>query len=134
MTDPKHAPEPWRMSSERRNISNTIEAQSGRALYEGDDGFRTVASYQPRDGRDDVECMANGERIVACVNACQGITTAALDGGVVADLLAACEAALPAMRKALVFRQKLIGQVSGGIADVVAAMESAIAKARGATS
>jgi hypothetical protein len=46
-----------------------------------------------RNGRWDT-VRANARRIVACVNACTGIPTEALEGGVVADLLAACKAVL----------------------------------------
>lgn len=35
--------------------------------------------------------LANGRRIVACVNACKGVSTESLEQDVVAKLLAACE-------------------------------------------
>lgn len=53
---PQHSPEldlaqfegftpgPWRHGS--GNISNTIEAYSGRKVFDGDTGFRSVATYQ----------------------------------------------------------------------------------------
>jgi len=44
--------------------------------------------------RTDEECDANARRIVAAVNACEGIATSALEQGVVAEMLEACKAAL----------------------------------------
>lgn len=37
-------PGPWRLGS--GNISNCIEGQSGKKLFDNDNGFRTVATYQ----------------------------------------------------------------------------------------
>lgn len=91
----KHTPEPWRLKAGSR--TNMIEAKSGRRAHPSDDGWRIVATYQDACesfAGDDVDAnlAANGRRIVACVNACAGISTDALENNVVADLLLTCKA------------------------------------------
>lgn len=48
-----------------------------------------------------------------------------------ADLLAACEAALPQIKKALLVRRALVGDVPGGIARTAELLSAAIALAKG---
>lgn len=48
---------------------------------------------------------ANARRIVAAVNACEGISTEALEAGVVADLLAACEELSQTTTRALMYQR-----------------------------
>jgi hypothetical protein len=43
--DTKHTPGPWRRSG--GNIGNLVEGPSGKRLFEGDDGYRGVATVQP---------------------------------------------------------------------------------------
>lgn len=50
----------------------------------------TVSGYAPALVR---EAEANARRIVACVNACEGLSTEALEQGVVGELLAALKEA-----------------------------------------
>ena len=47
------------------------------------------------------------------------------------DLLAACEAALPAMEKALAVRKALVGEIPLGISVTVDMLRAAIRKAKG---
>lgn len=70
-----HTPEPW--------------LYRGGEVYSESSG-RTVARCNI--GGEDAVTEANGERIVACVNACNGINPKA-----VPDLLAALEACLPVL-------------------------------------
>lgn len=66
------------------------------------------------------EQEANSRRIVACVNACEGLGTEGLERGVVAGLLAAA--------------QKLVGSIEGGPSDwaeAIDALDAAIARATG---
>lgn len=69
----EHTKGPWRVGSSGRTVSA---------------GFgQRVATITDRD-----EAGTNARRICAAVNACEGIPSAALEAGVVKDLLAACEA------------------------------------------
>lgn len=65
-----HTKEPWK-------IINT--GHGGIGVIEGDNHI-FVAGV---DGRTAQEIMANTNRIVACVNACAGITDEALEAGIV---------------------------------------------------
>lgn len=63
-----YTPGPWRLS--QGNIGNAIEADSGRQLYEGDTGFRTVAMFQActsaeRFTDQEANRLANGMLIAA---------------------------------------------------------------------
>lgn len=62
-TDQKHTPEPWHIA--RNEISETIFYCRG--LHS-----ETATTYGDKDG-------ANARRIVACVNACAGISTETLE-------------------------------------------------------
>lgn len=41
----KHTPGPWRIN-DTGSIGNLIEGYSGKKLFDGDDGYRTIAIYQ----------------------------------------------------------------------------------------
>lgn len=84
-TVPQHCPEPWEVGGTYRH-------------FDSKDWFSIVFSplkngkpHHPRAcealGMKKEEAIANAARIVACVNACRGIPTAALEAGAVADLL-----------------------------------------------
>ena len=77
MSDTQHAPEPWE-------------------VHEGLDYCHIYGGEFNHSGNPIAECYkndANTRRIVAAVNACKGISTEALEGGVVNDLLEACKKA-----------------------------------------
>ena len=44
-TSDAHTPGPWRIA-EGGNLGNSVEGDSGKRHYDGDDGYRTVAMYQ----------------------------------------------------------------------------------------
>ncbi|NOZ67907.1 MAG: hypothetical protein GXP46_01350 [Deferribacteres bacterium] len=69
----KHSPEPW------RNESITIL---------GADGKKIAIMASPFDLK---RQEANVRRIVACVNACAGISTDALNSGAIENLIKSCE-------------------------------------------
>jgi hypothetical protein len=70
-----HSPEPWWIDDE-----GFIAAGSGEP-------YATVADPQCRPTADcGEENEANGRRIVAAVNACRGLSTGALEQGVVGEL------------------------------------------------
>jgi hypothetical protein len=69
-----HTPEPWAQDS---NELFAVTADK--------DGL-IVAETEIHD-RTDEECYANARRIVAAVNACEGISTEALEQGAIAELL-----------------------------------------------
>ena len=64
----KHTPGPWRLSTSS-NIGNLVEGPTGQRLFDGDNGFRTVASFQsclPSGAKYDAEeanAAANGRLI-----------------------------------------------------------------------
>ena len=65
MTNAKHAPEPWVISEDSENDILSESYGKGNGWYE-------VAAPVSGSGNDD-DAQANAERIVACVNACEGI-------------------------------------------------------------
>jgi hypothetical protein len=70
MSTAKHTPEPWARSR-----------RYPEAIYSSDDTGSIVAkcdhfTFTPRPEQ---ERLANADRIVACVNACQGIPTSVLE-------------------------------------------------------
>lgn len=74
-----HAPTPW----EHTSLDMVCPSLFVR-------GFGVIARMAGQE--DHAITQANARRIVAAVNACEGLSTEALEAGVVADLLAALEA------------------------------------------
>ena len=74
-----HTPEPWTRDG------NLLEGSTGMVA--------TLAPWQEGLG-DDTQCLANAARIVACVNACAGLPTAALEAGVIQGLVKGSQSAL----------------------------------------
>lgn len=72
----KHTKEPWIIDSDRRRGANLIRGDKAKmvawTIY-FDNGSKTE--------------LANAKRIVACVNACAGIRTEALESGLIKYLL-----------------------------------------------
>ena len=84
----EHTKEPW--GKERYDISNPFAPSIPHIFIEG--GGRTIADvglWTDMEARQE----ANGARIVATVNACAGISTEALEGGVVKELVTVMGAA-----------------------------------------
>lgn len=76
MTDQKHTPEPWRIGWDSEDeCCFAVTDYPGAKLIAGD-----------------IEREEDARRIVAVVNACEGISTEALENGVVKELLEALEA------------------------------------------
>lgn len=98
-----HTPEPWNYEKRLRLVN-----------AERFDKHTLIAEIH--------STTADGERIVACVNACQGINPEA-----VPDLLEACKAALPALNWSLVHQTGNIFQCT----EVISGITAAIAKAKG---
>lgn len=69
----KHTREPWSVSVDGRCILKTYSPTKAKILVEGINFFNEDLN------------KGNIERIVACVNACQGITTEALKAGIVQE-------------------------------------------------
>jgi hypothetical protein len=79
------------------------------------------------------EQRANARRIVAAVNACEGIPTEALELGIVADLLAALEAILPfAENEETSLHECWRRDRDGGYDDSLTACTAALSLARSA--
>lgn len=70
MSDMKHTPEPWEFHAQG-------DADEWCLLTAG--GKRWVIAFRQNGELLDVEQEANARRIVACVNACAGINTEALE-------------------------------------------------------
>lgn len=67
-----HTPTPWRLCT-TGNLGSAIEAPSGKAYYDGDDGYRIVCSYQECTASEmyvvqEANRRANGALIVEAVN------------------------------------------------------------------
>ncbi len=78
-----HTPEPWRISGRGSYISSSSAGYVPLRTPFREDAFRDVSAHNNKELED------NAARIVACVNACDGINPEA-----VPDLLAAAEQAL----------------------------------------
>jgi len=68
MSEVKHTPEPWIAIAESPKLDTIKHEASGKKICQLHDG---LFNYENRE--------ANASRIVACVNACAGITTGALE-------------------------------------------------------
>jgi hypothetical protein len=78
-----HTPEPWRVEEDEDGVF-----VAGPYGYRGNpDDFRVIIEDAAADP-DDPEIMANARRIVACVNACAGIPTEALENDGINAVLA----------------------------------------------
>lgn len=69
----EHTPEPWKIGA------------YGMVVARGEHGGIVIADVPRTDG--DPAAEANARRIVACVNAFAGISTEAIEGGVIAELV-----------------------------------------------
>jgi hypothetical protein len=74
----KHTKEPWVAEKTLQGRNSSISNRQGKTI---------AISYQNEniDGDD----LANAKRIVACVNACEGITNEALEEGLIEEALVA---------------------------------------------
>ena len=82
MTQGKHTPEPWTVCHGDEISSSGIDAPDGTAVV-------WWTSSQHDEG---IPNPADAYRIAAAVNACEGISTEALEAGVVKDMLEALQA------------------------------------------
>jgi hypothetical protein len=101
VSDTKHSPEPW--GAFRLDVSGTDEfkAYTARCIDQGAPEDFYVVMVEKPDGPADVCHVGNGptsaenaRRIVACVNACAGIATEALEAGKMGEALDAAAMAL----------------------------------------
>ena len=113
----EHTPEPWKYLPPDHVGGAAIIPMEGPCIC-------TFWNENP-DLRSEAEHDANARRIVACVNACEGINPEA-----VPDLLAACEAALWLLGTDS--DRRTIGELRlHSLYEVPSALRSAIARARG---
>jgi hypothetical protein len=78
----KHTPEPWEWAIEDGFRTVRVDGYGTITVVKGGAGL-TCINAEMGD--------ANAARIVACVNACAGISNEALESGVVAELVAVLE-------------------------------------------
>jgi hypothetical protein len=71
----KYSETPWTQKKALQGMNSIVSASSGESI--------AVVRYNPPKHDD----AANAERIVACVNACEGITTESLESGLIKHLL-----------------------------------------------
>jgi hypothetical protein len=76
----EHTKEPWKVQKDFNNIFALSHGESGITIH-----IAKVNNTQVEGGQN--EASANAERIIACVNACAGITTEALQAGVIRRLI-----------------------------------------------
>lgn len=122
MSEAKHTPEPWQVST--LDGKTVVHDTGDRPGLQGVPRMQAVVT--PRLVVDDETTTANAYRIVAAINATAGIPTEALEQGVVAELLAACQEA--AGRCPCTVKERLSGHLTG---CWVPAVEAAIARATG---
>jgi len=91
-TKSAHTPEPWRLEKGRwANEGRTFIKSDRNGMFKPFAAETTYAVAEDSHGSNKCHdaAEANARRIVACVNACAGISTEALESGIVADMLAA---------------------------------------------
>ena len=79
MSGAKHTPEPW------------VYAEGGKYPEIYSSGGILICDWDDRNDCVEAPSTEDGERIVACVNACKGIPTEALEFGVVMVMTSAAE-------------------------------------------
>lgn len=87
MSETKHTPGPWRNDPAKGSAVGAAPVIVADTCWRGT--TREIAKVLFHGGSEDPEVQANARRIVACVNACEGINPKA-----VPDLLAACKEVL----------------------------------------
>lgn len=94
MNKPAHTSEPWHASSTRYgNPGASVKDRHGQVVADCHTFDQSIAQRE-----------ANARRIVACVNACAGIPTEALESGAIASLMAAAKYATRPQDVALLAR------------------------------
>lgn len=78
MNEQKHTPEPWRVECDEYDDGNGgCQARAWPTVWAGGTELIGTEGFYSELGRE--ADIANARRIVACVNACAGISTAALE-------------------------------------------------------
>lgn len=102
----KYTPKPWRKYTEC-NIGSTIAGPSGKKSYDGDEGWRIVASYQACGdfqtyAEEEANAEANGNLICAVhdlLEACKMVASLR-DGNAHTNIGEAIDACIAAVAKA----------------------------------
>lgn len=82
----KHTPEPWTIECENSGGGTNISGDMIPCIAHTHEVAR-VNSGAAHRALTSEEALANARRIVACVNACAGISTEALEAGTVDDII-----------------------------------------------
>ena len=99
-----HSPTPWRCQPSEGPSGTLPKPREYAVLYHTGPGTLDAGVGLCWHTYGDT-AKANARRIVAAVNACEGISTEALEAGVVADRLEALEELSMATTRALMYRQ-----------------------------
>ena len=91
--DEKHTPEPWRVGDQNGHGGIVIETDDRvvAAVYLNVVSTAWESGQNTIDQPQNAEAKANARRLVACVNACELITTESLESGLINDALHALE-------------------------------------------
>lgn len=81
----KHLPEPWTVFESQNAVRPGIDSAIESVVIFSEDEANGV------QGDTAEEALANARRIVACVNACQSISTETLENGVIKDMVASLQ-------------------------------------------
>jgi hypothetical protein len=82
----KHSPEPWRAGRMDTESYSACDEEPYKGIYNGPRERNVVPNEVARGVGPD--CRANAHRIVACVNACAGLSAEALEAGKLDEALA----------------------------------------------
>jgi len=129
MEKPQHTPGPWVYYDDSGEFGKFTVSTPRNEVY---DGGREIAVCHEMTSGGIVGADADGRRIVACVNACEGINTEALENGAVKDLLEAARLGSYKLREILhvgVFEEHEVDNIQRTIMRI----DAAIAKATGGT-
>lgn len=134
----KHTPGPWEVDA--KDMAQTADGifSVGILAADADGDLQHVAIallHTTADAPSDdmlEECKANARRIVAAWNACDGISTEALEAGAVADLLEALKDGLAALEAGCRYIEgEGSDEEAKNASAAIDAMRAAIAKANG---
>lgn len=111
MSEQKHTPEPWRVECDEYDDGNDgCQARAWPTVWAGDIELIGAEGFYSELGRD--FDIANARRIVACVNACAGLSTEILEAYPASDIIRTPFGGLIRAEKAERQRDQLIDLVA----------------------
>lgn len=114
----KHTPEPWSLS-DAKNAAGVILGGPSRSLHTGTTVQSQIASACLQEWMTSGERDANARRIVACVNACRGLSTDVLERMPTGGLLNATAELLTRRAQLLAALEMVVTDKAPGYHDCV---------------